>query len=234
MPPHLFNIALRLRMGVDLDSTNGNGGRCICREKTRGQEGPSVMDRKGFHLTACKWGAWNQERHDKVAEEICNWMKAAGCDATTNQYQCAGALPKYRGKRKIADILVTDQRNAQAVYDVMITRVDQQAHEPLFAATAGEKTKTNSYNTHKNKCIADGDKSQATYIRCDPLVFEAPAGAAGRTMIALAGRISNHHRAFVLPRDIRKETSSFQATWINRISTAVQLGTANMVYHNQG
>ena len=231
MPPHLFSIALRLRMGVDLDSTNGNGGRCICREKTRGQEGPSVMDRKGFHLTACKWGAWNQERHDKVAEEICNWMKAAGCDATTNQYQCAGALPKYRGKRKIADILVTDQRNAQTVYDVMITRVDQQAHEPLFAATAGEKTKMNSYNTHKNKCTADGDTSLATYIRCDPLVFEAPAGAAGRTMIALAGRISNHHRAFVLPRDIRKDTSIFQATWINRISTAVQLGTANMIYH---
>ena len=50
-------------------------------------------------------------------------------------------------------------------------------------------------------------------------------------MIALAGRISNHHRAPVLPRDIRKETSIFQATWINRISTAAQLGTANMVYH---
>ena len=94
-----------------------------------------------------------------------------------------------------------------------------------------KRQKKNSYNTHNSKCIADGDKSQATYIRCDPLVFEAPAGAAGRTMIALAGRISNHHRAFVLPRDIRKETSIFQATWINRISTAVQLGTANMVYH---
>ena len=38
------------------------------------------MDKKGFHLAACKWGGWCTHRHD-APTEICNWMKAAGYEA---------------------------------------------------------------------------------------------------------------------------------------------------------
>ena len=127
--------------------------------------------------------------------------------------------------------MAEDQRGGVTVYDVMVTRVDQQAYKPLFAATAGEKKKHYSYNRHNSSCVADGERGSNVHIKMAPLAFEAPAGAAGREMTRLVAKVHSHHRAFVLPRDDRKETSIFQATWIHRISTAVQLGTANMVYN---
>ena len=56
---HLSNISMRLRMGMEQQSDKANGGRCRCKEKQRGNRSEcSVMDRKGFHLAACKWGGW--------------------------------------------------------------------------------------------------------------------------------------------------------------------------------
>jgi hypothetical protein len=142
MPTHLFNIALRLRMGVDQQPDKSNEGRCRCKEHPRGKKGEnSVMDKKGFHLTACKWGGWCTHRHDATATEICNWMKAAGYEATTHQRQCKDSLPRWRGKYRIPDILMKDQSGSHTAFDIKVTRTDQQANKHLFAATAGEKKK---------------------------------------------------------------------------------------------
>ena len=64
-----------------------------------------------------------------------------------------------------------------------------------------------------------------------PLVFEAPTGAAGKAMLQLIKSIHNHHRAYVLPFDDRHETAVFQKNWTHRISTSIQLGTANMIHN---
>lgn len=63
-----------------------------------------------------------------------------------------------------------------------------------------------------------------------PIVFEAPTGAAGKAMLHLMQSVKNHHRAYVFPFDDRHETAVFQTNWMHRISTSVQLGTANMIH----
>lgn len=99
LPSHLFNISMRLRMGMEQQSDKANGGRCRCKEKPRGNKSDfSIMDRRGFHLTACKWGGWCTRRHGGVASEICDWMRAGGFEATTLPLLCKGSLPRYRGK----------------------------------------------------------------------------------------------------------------------------------------
>ena len=189
------------------------------------------MDPKGFHLIACKWGGWIIKRHDDAAEELCNWMKAAGMNATTHLKNCCNGLPRWRDKPKICDIIAKDQRGATTIFDVMVTRVDQQAHRNLSAASAGEKTKYYLYNKHNNNCRADGCKDSRLNIQMIPIVFESPSGAAGKAMKKLIASVLNHHRTFILPFDDKEESTIFQRTWMHRISTCLQIGTANMIYN---
>lgn len=111
--------------------------------------------------------------------------------------------------------------------------MDQQAANkpPLFAATAGEKSKHYSYKQHNDKCIADGSTDPKLNIRMIPLVFEAQTGTAGKEMLQLMKGVRNHHRAYILPFDDRYEAAIFQKNWIHRISTSLQFGTARMIHN---
>ena len=64
-----------------------------------------------------------------------------------------------------------------------------------------------------------------------PVVFESPSGAAGKAMKKLIASVLNHHRTFILPFDDKEESTIFQKTWMHRISTCLQIGTANMLYN---
>ena len=124
-----------------------------------------------------------------------------------------------------------DQSGSHTIFDIKVTRTDQQANKHLFAATAGEKQKKYVYERHNRRCLADGCKDPRINIRMIPLVFEAPTGAAGKAMLQLIKSVHNHHRAYVLSFDDRHETAVFQKNWTHRISTSIQLGTANMIHN---
>ena len=124
-----------------------------------------------------------------------------------------------------------DQSGSHTVFDIKGTQTDQQANKHLFAAAAGEKQKIYVYERHNNRCTADGCKDPRINIRMIPLVFEAPTGAAGKAMLQLIKSLHNQHRAYVLPFDDRHETAIFQKNWTHRISTSIQLGTANMLHN---
>ena len=230
-PGHLFDIALRLRMGVPLDPMQANQGRCWCKEKPRGREGRNEMDKFGKHLSACKWGSWSTKRHDELTEEIAAWLRAAGNEVCTNRVHCQDVYPRHGENlyRIIPDIVARDQRGIITTFDTMVTRPDHQANKHLFAADEGEKVKKRKYREFNKECIKDGCKSSRLGIRMMPLLFEV-FGAAGKTMLELTRRVRNQYRAYVLPFDDRKDLQIFQSTWMNRLSTRLQIGTANMIF----
>ena len=65
---HLFRIALQYRSGLPCVPKQVWGARCRCKtweEKTGTRR--SVMDRYGYHLSACPWGGW-RIRGDRVGD----------------------------------------------------------------------------------------------------------------------------------------------------------------------
>ena len=63
-----------------------------------------------------------------------------------------------------------------------------------------------------------------------PLLFET-FGAAGKTMLDLTRRVRKQYRAYILDHDDPKAEQVFHSTWMNRISTSLQIGTANMIHN---
>ena len=208
------------------------GGRCWCHEKQRGSKSRSAMDEYGKHLSACKWGSWSTKRHDDLTEVMAAWLTAAGNVVDTRRVTCQDVYPRKGEKnlRIIPDMFSRDQRGIILTYDTMITRADYQANRALFAADAGEKMKRDKYNKHINECIKEGNKSRRLNYKMLPLLFET-FGAAGKTMLDLTRRVRKQYRAYVLDHDDPKAEQVFHSTWMNRISTSLQIGTANMIHN---
>jgi hypothetical protein len=77
-PGHLFDIALRLRMGLPLKERQQGNRKCRC--KVRGnQMGEARWDPHGVHLSAgCAWGGWRTKRHDDITAMVVEWINAVG------------------------------------------------------------------------------------------------------------------------------------------------------------
>ena len=67
-------------------------------------------------------------------------------------------------------------------------------------------------------------------IKLATLLFET-SGAAGKTMLDLTRRVRKQYRAYILDHDDPKAEQVFHSTWMNRISTSLQIGTANMIHN---
>ena len=90
--------------------------------------------------------------------------------------------------------------------------------------------KRDKYNKHINECIKEGNKSRRLNYKMLPLLFDT-FGAAGKTMLDLTRRVRKQYRAYILDHDDTKAEQVFHSTWMNRISTSLQIGTANMIHN---
>ena len=126
---HLFRIALQYRSGLPCVDGMVAGARCRCKTRQAKTGKRSVMDKFGFHLSACPWGGWRISRHDKANHEVGCGVREAGNDATwTDAKRLLDALPTHRKEKgsrtrmhRIPDIIATDQNNERAAFDLMCT-----------------------------------------------------------------------------------------------------------------
>ena len=235
---HLFRIALQYRSGIPCVSGMVAGGRCRCKTRQAKTGKRSVMDKFGFHLSACPWGGWRISRHDKTNHEVGCGVREAGNDATwTDARRLLDALPTHRKEKgsrtrrhRIPDIVSTDQNNERAVFDLMCTRVKPNAKKPLQAAIAGEKGKTHKYHTFIQRCADENPDDPRLRTTVVPVVFETH-GAAGPEACAMFTMVRHQFSNVALPCEDKSSEAIFFSAWMHRVSTTLQRGTALMIYN---
>ena len=235
---HLFRIALQYRSGLPCVDGMVAGARCRCKTRQAKTGKRSVMDKFGFHLSACPWGGWRISRHDKANHEVGCGVREAGNDATwTDAKRLLDALPTHRKEKgsrtrmhRIPDIIATDQNNERAAFDLMCTRVKPNAKQPLQAATAGEKGKIQKYSTFLQKCANENPDDPRLRTKVIPVVFETH-GAAGREACAMFAMVRHQFSNVALPCEDKSSESIFFSAWMHRVSTTLQRGTALMIYN---
>ena len=144
---HLFRIALQYRSGLPCVARQVWGARCRCKTREEKTGRRSIMDRYGYHLSACPWGGWRTCRHDDGNAETGWGIREAGNNTTwTDTARLLNALPSHRKEKgsrtrriRIVDIVATDQNGEKSAIDFMVTRAKPRAREALQAAKAGEK-----------------------------------------------------------------------------------------------
>jgi hypothetical protein len=150
-PGHLFDIALRLRMGLPLKDRMQGNRKCRC--KVRGTKmGEARWDPHGTHLVAgCAWGGWRTKRHDDIATMMVEWINAAGGRA---HERTIGTFPPRGEPRKdgsgrhdttmhvvTPDLVSTNPQGGTTAYDVVVVGVTHKDGFKGAAAARAEKKK---------------------------------------------------------------------------------------------
>ena len=233
---HLFKIALQYRSGLPCVRSQVAGLQCRCKTRRSGKR--NVMDEYGFHLSSCPLGGWRIKRHDKVNCEVGAGMRTAGNKATWNDAEALyHALPSHRKERgsrtrvhRIPDVTAEDQHGSRIAVDCMITRAKPSGHKELEAARAGERMKFNGYEHFLQKCSVECPHDPRLQTTIVPFVLETH-GAAGPEACKLMAATKHQFGHVVLPREDQSSEAIFFAAWAYRVSTALQIGTAEMIHN---
>ena len=229
--PHLFKIALRLRLGLPMEYKYRQGK---CRCKSQGNN----LDDYGRHLLGCKWGGWCDSRHDNLNRTILGMARAAGNTAGEN---ATNAIPAYyevtvdnegettttaTGVYVYADGWITRTDGQQLLVDTGITSVPRM--KQLQAAQAYEDIKTSKYERHKRNVLAQ--EGHYPDLKVIPLIWETH-GAAGTQTQQLISNLQTQYREEVLPDRDQSASSVFNSAWGFSISTKLQIGNAEMIHN---
>ena len=235
---HLFRIALQYRSGLPCVPAQVRGARCRCNTKEAKTGRRSRMDKYGYHLSSCPWGGWRTSRHDKGNAEVGWGVREAGNNATwTDTSRLLNTLPSHRKEKgsrtrrhRIVDIVATDQNGEKSAVDFMVTRVKPRAADALHAAKAGEKMKRHKYDTFLQRCAEESPHDDRLETEVIPVVFETH-GAAGPSACRLFAITRHQFGSLVLPCEDKSGEQVFYAAWVHRVSSALQRGTAEMIFN---
>ena len=111
------------------------------------------------------------------------------------------------------DIVATNQNGEKSAVDFMVTRVKPRAADALHAAKAGEKMKRHKYDTFLQRCAEESPHDDRLETEVIPVVFETH-GAAGPSAC-----------------EEKSGEQVFYAAWVHRVSSALQRGTAEMIFN---
>jgi len=216
------------------------GGKCRC--KVQGAVmGRAAWDQHGRHLASgCAWGNWRKKRHNDAVKVIVEWIKASGNRAHENT---VGAYPprgvtrtdgtnRQRLTESVAtpDIASTDTRGQPTVYDLVITGVRAKDKFRGAAARNAEIKKHKHYDSHKQACREAGSTDRRLDTEMIPLAIET-LGTAGEELQELGKALKRSFETTVLPIDDCSAAADFHNTWVYRLSTTVQRGTAEIIYN---
>ena len=233
---HLFRIALQYRCGLQCVPDQVVGTECKCKCKKNGKR--HVWDKYGRHLAACPWGGGRISRHDNVNKEVGLGLREAGNEATwLRTDKLSKALPTHAATRgtsrvrvkRFADIAVTDQNSKHSLIDTKVTRATNNT-EPMHAATAGEKQKIASYDKFLRTCREEDPTDERLYQTITPVVFET-YGSAGKLTQEIMDLARHQFSSNILQCEDKSAEQIFYSTWAQRISTALQVGNAVMIYN---
>ena len=196
------------------------------------------MDKYGYHLSSCPWGGWRTSRHDKGNAEVGWGVREAGNNTTwTDASRLMNALPSHRKEKgsrtrrhRIVDVVATDQNGEKSAIDFMVTRVKPRAADALHAAKAGEKMKCHKYDTFLQRCAEENPHDDRLETEVIPVVFETH-GAAGPSACRLFAITRHQFGSLVLPCEDKSGEQVFYTAWVHRVSSALQRGTAEMIYN---
>jgi len=138
------------------------------------------------------------------------------------------ALPQRQ--IRIPDAIITTPMGETQLTDVMITRAHETAKQPLVNAKKAEQGKTNKYAKFKQKCEVEDARDPRLQREVIPIVFESHGAAAPATIEHMA-LMRHHFGHLVLPVEDNSSTQIFFSTWTHQVSTALQLGNANMIHN---
>ena len=102
--------------------------------------------------------------------------------------------------------------------------------EPMHAATAGEKQKTASYEKFLRTCREEDPTDERLYQTITPVVFET-YGSAGKLTQEPMDLARHQFSSNILQCEDKSAEQIFYSTWAQRISTALQVGNAVMIYN---
>ena len=131
--------------------------------------------------------------------------------------------------KRFADIAVTDQNDKRSLIDTKVTRATSNA-EPMHAASAGEKQKIASYEKFMRICREEDPTDERLYQTITPVVFET-YGAAGKMTQTPMDLARHQFSSNILQCEDKSAEQIFYSTWAQRISTALQVGNAVMIYN---
>ena len=238
-PGHLFDIALRLRMGLPLKDRMQGNRKCRCKVKGANM-GEARWDPHGTHLSAgCAWGGWRTKRHDDIATMMVEWINAAGGRAherTVGTFPPRGE-PRRDGSGRhdttlhvvTPDLVSTNPQGGATAYDVVVVGVTHKDGFKGAAAARAEQKKHEHYNNHKKKCRDEGNLDARLDVELIPLALEV-TGAVGREVKELGKDLKHAYETRVLPISNASAAAAFNDAWVYRISTTLQRGTAAIVY----
>ena len=238
-PGHLFDIALRLRMGLPLKDRMQGNRKCRCNVRGANM-GEARWDPHGNHLAAgCPWGGWRTKRHDNIATLMVEWINAAGGRA---HERTIGTFPPRGEPRKdgsgrhdttmhvvTPDLVSTNPQGGTTAYDVVVVGVTHKDGFKGAAAAKAERKKHEHYNSHKKKCRDEGNTDSRLDVELIPLAMEV-TGAVGREVQELGRDLKHAYETRVLPISNASAAAAFNDAWVYRMSTTLQRGTAEIVY----
>jgi len=113
---------------------------------------------------------------------------------------------------------------------MVITGVTQDDGYKGAAAKRAEKRKNQHYNSHIQACRKAGSTDKRLDIEMVPLAIET-MGATGEEMQELSKVLKRSFETAILPKDDSSAAADFNNTWVYRLSTTVQRGTADIIYN---
>ena len=128
------------------------------------------------------------------------------------------------------DIASTDTRGQPTVYDVVITGVGAKDKFRGAAARNAEIKKHKHYDSHKQACREAGSTDRRLDTEMIPLAIET-LGTAGGELQELGKALKRSFETTVLPIYDCSAAADFHNTWVYRLSTTVQRGTAEIIYN---
>jgi hypothetical protein len=171
--------------------------------------------------------------------------KNHGCESRTDRHEnTLGAYPlrgvarmdgtnsqRLTGSVATPDIASIDTRGQPTVYDVVITGVRAKDKLRGAAARNAENKKHKHYDSHKQACREEaGSMDRRLDPEMIPLAIET-LGTAGEELQESGKALKRSFETIVLPVDECSAAADFHNTWVYRLSTKVQRGTAGMIYN---
>jgi hypothetical protein len=123
----------------------------------------------------------------------------------------------------------TNPQGGTTAYDVVVVGVTHKDGFKGAAAAKSEKKKQGHYNSHKKKCRDEGNTDSRLDVELISLALEV-TGAVGREVKELGRDLKHAYKTKVLPISDASAAAAFNDTWVYRISTTLQRGTAEIVY----
>ena len=231
--PHIFEIMIRLRLGMELPNhQNMKGGKCRCQCKK------NTWDVYGNHLTACPWGGWRTKRHDDVLRVLLEWARAVGNMADEKvvgqippRFECikneeGEVTSVLAGIHVYPDGVITNREGARLAIDVGVTA--RRLMKAQKAADVYEDAKNSKYNKHRHLIEEQG--GFYPNLEVIPLIFESHGRLGKQARIFVKG-LSRQYGEEVLPTRDESALSVHTSAWQSKLSMTLQMGTAEMIFN---